>query len=72
MGSFFVVRQNNQVTCVPPTSILNQYEDGENNTVLFKVACVAGKYLIYHKDSLYDESFCDTSHMVHFPIKTFQ
>ena len=54
---------------VPPNSHLNEYEDGENTTVLFKVLCIGGLYFLYHKDSLNDEAFCDTTHMVHLVLK---
>lgn len=72
MGSFFVVRKDGRIITVPPTSALNRYEDGDSTTVLFKVANIGGKYFIYHKDTLTDENFCDTSHMIHYHIKHFR
>ena len=72
LGTYFVVRENQKIDLKVPSSGINQYEDGENNTVLFKVACIQGKYFIYHKETLYDEDFCDTSHMIHYVIKTYK
>ena len=57
---------------MPPTNCVNEYEDGENNTVLFKVICAGGKYFIFHKETLEDETFCDTSHMIHYVIKSYR
>ena len=54
---------------------MNVYEDGENTTVLFKVLAKATPsgcfYGLYHKESLEDEDFCDSSHMVHLVLKDF-
>ena len=72
MGSFLVVRQDQEVFIAPPSVNVNEYEDGEKTTVLFKVICAFGKYFIYHKDSLYDDDFCDTSHMAHYILKNFK
>lgn len=72
IGTFFVVRENQKIELKVPTSGVNEYEDGDNNTVLFKVICVQGKYFIYHKETLFDEDFCDTSHMIHYVIKSFK
>ena len=69
LGSFFVIRRNQYIEIVKPTGNVNQFEDGENTTVLFKVLCIHGKYFIYHKDDLADDSFCDTTHMSHFILK---
>jgi hypothetical protein len=59
------------VFLVPPTANINQFEDGERITVLFKVACINGIYYIFHKESLKDDDFCDTTHMAHLVLKDF-
>ncbi len=55
-----------------PTANINEFEDGEKTTVLFKVVYAYGKYYIFHKDTLTDEDFCDTSHMAHYVLKSFR
>ena len=67
-----MVRQDQEIFIAPPSANLNEFEDGERTTVLFKVICAYGKYFLYHKDSLLDYDFCDTSHMAHFILKNFK
>lgn len=74
-ASFFVIRREQNCYCVAPEARINEYEDGEGSTVLLKVLCRANKsgckYLLYHKESLTDADFCDSSHMMHFVLKDF-
>ena len=67
-----MVRQDQEIFIAPPSANLNEFEDGERTTVLFKVICAYGKYFLYHKDSLLDDDFCDTSHMAHYILKNFK